>query len=390
MQGRGSALTRHIMQVTRKSLPPHCSRVGLVLQGGGALGAYQAGVYATLADGGYEPDWIAGVSIGAINGALIAGNPPERRTERLRHFWETVTDGVAVKPMLEGDMARGVFNEWSALTSLASGVPGFFIPRVPPAWLQPWGTEGALSFYDTSPLRATLEQLVDFDLLNDGHPRLSVGAANIRKGNSVYFDTRERRIEPEHIMASAALPPGFPPVQIDGEHYWDGGVVTNTPLQYLLDAQHDTSMLVFQVDLFSARGGLPHNMLGVYERHKDILYSSRTRLNTDAARRQQELRSAVERLLEKLPAEFNSDEDVRYIRRECVRHMVMSVVHLIYREKNYETQTKDYEFSRVSMEDDWQAGINDTRRTLRHERVWLDPPEDLRGVRVFDIVRDFD
>jgi NTE family protein len=364
--------------------------VGLVLQGGGALGAYQAGVYATLADGGYEPDWIAGVSIGAINGALIAGNPPERRTERLRQFWETVTDGVAVKPMLEGDMARGIFNEWSALTSLASGVPGFFIPRVPPAWLQPWGTEAALSFYDTSPLRATLEQLVDFDLLNDGHPRLSVGAANIRKGNSVYFDTRERRIGPEHIMASAALPPGFPPVQIDGEYYWDGGVVTNTPLQYLLDAQHDTSMLIFQVDLFSARGSLPHNMLGVYERHKDILYSSRTRLNTDAARSQQELRSAVERLLEKLPAEFSGDEDVRYIRRECVRHMVMSVVHLIYREKNYETQTKDYEFSRFSMEDHWQAGINDTRRTLRHERAWLDPPEDPRGVRVFDIVRDFD
>ena len=149
-------------------------------------------------------------------------------------------------------------------------------------------------------------------------------------------------------------------------------------------------MLIFQVDLFSARGSLPHNMLGVYERHKDILYSSRTRLNTDAARSQQELRSAVERLLEKLPAEFSGDEDVRYIRRECVRHMVMSVVHLIYREKNYETQTKDYEFSRVSMEEHWQSGVNDTRRTLRHESEWLVPPDDLAGVRVFDITRDFD
>ena len=137
------------MQAGKKSLPPHCAKVGLVLQGGGALGAYQAGVYATLAERGYEPDWISGVSIGAVNGALIAGNPPERRAERLRQFWELVTDGISVKPLLDGDMARGVFNEWSALASIASGVRGFFQPRMPSAWLQPWGTEGALSFYDT-------------------------------------------------------------------------------------------------------------------------------------------------------------------------------------------------------------------------------------------------
>jgi NTE family protein len=378
------------MNPGKKALPPHCARVGFVLQGGGALGAYQAGVYATLAEGGYEPDWIAGVSIGAINGALIAGNPPERRVERLREFWELVTDGVSAKPLLDGDIARGFFNEWSALASIASGVPGFFRPRVPSAWLQPWGTEAALSFYDTSPLRGTLERLVDFDLLNDGHPRLSVGAANIRKGNSVYFDTSERRLGPEHIMASAALPPGFPPIQIEGEHYWDGGVVSNTPLQYLLDVQRESGMLVFQLDLFSARGALPNNLLGVYERHKDILYSSRTRLNTDAARHEQDLRRAIQRLMEKLPAELQQDADVRYIRAKALRCMTMSVVHLIYREKNYETQTKDYEFSRVSMEEHWQAGVNDTRRTLRQEKLWLEPPDDLAGVRVFDITRDFD
>ena len=374
----------------RKPLPEHCASVGLVLQGGGALGAYQAGVYATLAEGGYEPDWIAGVSIGAINGALIAGSPPERRVERLRAFWELVTDGVPANPLLDGDVARGFFNEWSALTSLASGVPGFFRPRVPSAWLQPWGTEGALSFYDTAPLRQTLEELVDFDLLNDGHPRLSVGAANIRKGNSVYFDTRERRLGPEHIMASAALPPGFAPVEIEGERYWDGGVVTNTPLQYLLDARREASMLVFQVDLFSARGTLPRNLPDVYERQKDILYSSRTRLNTDIARGDQQLRRAVERLLEKLPAEFKNDADVRFINETCTSSMSMSIAHLIYREKNYETQTKDYEFSRLSMQEHWQAGVNDTRRTLRHEELWLTPPDDLAAVRTFDVTRDFD
>jgi NTE family protein len=364
--------------------------VALVLQGGGALGAYQAGAYATLAEAGYAPDWIAGISIGAINGAIIAGNPPERRAERLRAFWECITDGVAGRPYVGGDIWRGLFNEWSAFASIASGVPGFYRVRVPPPWLQPWGSDGALSLFDTAPLRATLEELVDFDLLNEGHPRLSVGAANIRKGNSVYFDTAERRLGPEHIMASAALPPGFPPVEIEGEHYWDGGVVSNTPLQHLIEAEHDAGVLVFQVDLFSARGGLPRNMLDVCERHKDILYSSRTRFNTDAARRAERLSGAIARLLQKLPESLREDEDARFIARACAEGPHMSVVHLIYREKNYETQSKDYEFSRVSMEEHWQAGVNDTRRTLRHEHLWLSPPEGPAGVRTFDITRDFD
>jgi NTE family protein len=217
-----------------------------------------------------------------------------------------------------------------------------------------------------------------------------VGAANIRKGNSVYFDTHERRLGPEHIMASAALPPGFPPIEIEGEHYWDGGVVSNTPLQYLLDVEHQSSMVVFQVDLFSARGGMPRNLLDVCERQKDILYSSRTRLNTDVARSSQQLRSAVSRLVEKLPPDLKGDADVRYISEKFSSSVSTSIVHLIYREKNYETQTKDYEFSRVSMEDHWLAGVHDTRRTLRHEKLWLTPPDDLAAVRTFDVTRDFD
>jgi NTE family protein len=370
--------------------PRHRPKVGLVLQGGGALGAYQAGVYATLSEGGYEPDWIAGVSIGAINGAIVAGNPPERRAEQLRTFWEEITDGVVAKPFLDGDLLRGVFNGWSALSSMASGVPGFFRPRFPAVWMQPWGTEGALSFYDTEPLRATLLKYVDFELLNAGHPRLSVGAANIRKGNSVYFDTAERTIGPEHIMASAALPPGFPPVEIEGEHYWDGGVVSNTPLQYLIDAERSADIVVFQVDLFSARGTMPRSLPDVYERQKDILYSSRTRLNTDAGKNAEQLQRAVERLIEKLPRNLADDPDVEFI-KQCSKHSVsMSIVHLIYREKNYETQTKDYEFSRVSMEEHWQAGVNDTRRSLLHQNLWLEPADDMVPVRTFDVTRDFD
>jgi NTE family protein len=316
----------------------------------------------------------------------------------LRTFWERISESVTLKPLLEGDWARGLFNELSALVTAAGGVPGFFRPRWPPVWLQPWGTEAALSFYDPAPLRQTLEELVDFDLLNSGATRLSVGAAHLLRGNSVYFDTGEPdfRLGPEHIMASAALPPGFPPVQIGTDPFWDGGVLSNTPLDHLLDTQRDHSMLVFQIDLFSARGAMPRNIFDVYERHKDILYSSRTRKNTSAFREAQELRQAVERLLAKLPAVKKRDADVQEIERklksgELVRPSAsMSVVHLIYREKYYETQAKDYEFSRVSMEEHWQAGLADTRRTLKQEQCWLEPPKDLEAVRTFDLTRERD
>lgn len=374
----------------RKTLPAHCAEVGLVLQGGGALGAYQVGVFEALAERGYMPGWVSGVSIGAINGAIIAGNPPERRLERLRAFWQLVTDGVSATPLFGGDIARGFFNELSAFASVTAGVTGFYNPRVPPAMLQPWGTMGALSIYDTAPLRQTLLGLVDFELLNSGKVRLSVGAANIRKGNSVYFDTTERQLTVDHIMASAALPPGFPPVEIDGECYWDGGVVSNTPLQWVLDAERYTSLLVFQVDLFSASGVLPRNLLDVYERHKDILYSSRTRLNTDVAKRERRLQQAVERLLDRLPEDLKRDPDVQFILANARRPAPLSIVHLIYRQKNYETQTKDYEFSRISMQEHWQAGYKDTKRSLQHEREWLKAPDDLVGIRTFDIIRDFD
>ena len=382
----------------RKALPRHCAQLGLVLQGGGALGAYQAGAYQALSEHGYLPHWIAGISIGAINGAIIAGSPAKERIIRLRTFWERITESLALQPLLAGDWARGIFNELSALTTTGVGVPGFFRPRLPPVWLQPWGTQAALSFYDTAPLRETLEELVDFDMLNSGAIRLSVGAAHLLRGDSVYFDTQQAdfRLGPEHIMASAALPPGFPPVEIDGEHFWDGGVLSNTPLDHLLDAERDQNMLVFQIDLFSARGAMPRNILDVYERHKDILYSSRTRQNTSAFRQAQELRQSVERLLDKLPAAKKRQPDVEEIVRKLQRSEVgkrsasMSVVHLIYREKYYETQAKDYEFSRLSMEEHWEAGLADTRRTLKQEKYWLEPPRDLEAVRTFDLTRGHD
>ncbi len=268
-----------------RRLPFEC--VALVLQGGGALGAYQAGVYEALAEAGIHPDWVAGISIGAINSALIAGNPPERRVDRLRAFWEGITTGWSWfdwANVPKGDAARKSLNQLYAGFALVAGAPGLFAPRYPPPWLYPPGNANATSLYDTSRLRATLERLVDFDRLNAATTRLSIGAVNVRSGNFVYFDTQTHTIGPEHIMASGALPPGFPPIEIEGEHYWDGGLVSNTPLQWVVESQPRLDTLAFQVDLWSARGELPRSLAEVSTRQKEIQYSSRRR-SFDAVRR---------------------------------------------------------------------------------------------------------
>jgi NTE family protein len=358
----------------------------LVLQGGGALGAYQAGVYEALMATGHLPDWIAGISIGAINGAIIAGNPPEHRVARLRAFWERVSSQLLLGPIGAGEQARSYYNDASAAFAVLFGLPGFFEPRLLPPWLYPPGAPQGLSYYDTAPLRQTLEEMVDFDLVNAGRVRLSVGAVNIRTGNFAYFDNAEQDIRPEHIMASAALPPGFPPVEVDGEHYWDGGLVSNTPLQYVLDETPRPDMVVFQVDLFSARGSLPRSIFDVSEREKDIRYSSRTRLNTDVARHEQALRRATHRLLAKLPAGLKDDADAKLLRQASCNAAV-TIVHLIHRRKDYFTQSKDYEFSRHSVEEHWAAGGDDVQRTFRH-KAWQHRTIPTDDVKVFDLTRD--
>src|ERR1700748_94154 len=242
------------------STTAHAHRV-LVLQGGGALGSYQAGAYQALCNFDFEPDWVAGISIGAINAAIIAGNDPEKRVQRLKEFWEMVSAPVPWNPIKTGDRGRSLFNEASAALIATFGVPGFFQPRFPPAPLWPQGSPQSQSYYDTTPLRATLERLVDFDLINDVKTRLSVGAVSVTTGNFKYFDNFEfkklgKKIGPEHIMASGALPPGFPSIEIEGEHYWDGGIASNTPLDYVLEGERSRDLLIFQVDLIRARGQL--------------------------------------------------------------------------------------------------------------------------------------
>jgi NTE family protein len=379
--------------VARQDVPFEC--VALLLQGGGALGAYQAGVYQALAETGLCPDWVAGISIGAINSAIIAGNHPDKRVEKLREFWELITShpvagwglGDQFSQFVRGDFQRQTYNQWAAGFALTAGATGFFKPRLPPPFFQPDGTTEATSFYDTGELKSTLERLIDFDRLGE-EVRLSVGAVNVRAGNFVYFDSAEQRIKPEHIMASGALPPGFPAVEIEGEFYWDGGLVSNTPLQWVVQqAEQRMDTLAFQVDLWSSRGELPHNLAEVATRQKEIQYSSRTRAMTDQFKKQQRIRNALADLLEKVPEALMVGEDAALLRRIADRK-VYSIVHLIYRASAYEGQSKDYEFSRLSMEDHWRAGYNDTVRTLRHRAIFNRPPLSEGGVATFDLAEE--
>jgi NTE family protein len=376
---------------TKRPLPFEC--VALVLQGGGALGAYQAGVYEALAEAGIHPDWIAGISIGAINAAIIAGNEPNFRIDRLREFWTRVTaDGLwpylgeANPGLARGEAARNFLSQMNATMALANGATGFFATRPVTPWLQPSGTVEATSFYDTKDLKRTLERLVDFDRVNSGAARFSIGAVNVRTSNFVYFDTTSHTIRPEHVMASGALPPGFPAIEIEGEHYWDGGLVSNTPLQWVVDQQSRRDTLAFQVDLWSARGEFPRNMLEVMTREKEIRFSSRTRAGTDQFKHVQSLRQAVAGLLEKLPDELQNSPEAKLLRTAGDRK-VYNIVQLIYRARNYEGHSKDYEFSRVSMDEHWRAGYHDARRTLRHREV-LARPTNHEGVFTFDLAVD--
>ena len=365
--------------------PPGQLRIGMVLQGGGALGAYQAGVYEALHEAGLEPDWVAGVSIGGINGAIIAGNHPEYRLERLREFWETITDRPIWLYTPDGDMARKMRNTWSSMVTTMLGQPGFFEPNQPNPWISQRGAKTAVAFYDNTPLRQTLDRLVDFDLLNNGGTRFAVGAVNVQTGNFNYFDNTRGRIGPEHIMASGALPPAMPMTPIGSDFFWDGGLVSNTPLQHLLDHADAHHMMVFQVDLFSARGALPRDMYEVMARQKDIQYSSRTRLVTDYYRRLYEQNRHLQRLLNRMPEAELSAED-RALKQKLAFLPNIVILQLIYQQVAYEGYAKDYEFSGTSMREHWNAGLRDTRETIARKE-FMRMPREGSGIVVHDVHR---
>jgi NTE family protein len=367
--------------------PSRFEQTVLLLQGGGALGSYQAGVYQALAEANLHPDWVAGISIGAVNAALIAGNPPEQRVEKLREFWEAVSTPPLGVPYLSSieisdDFTRRLINQTRALGIMMFGAPHFFTPRLlaPTFWPSPNADQ--LSFYDVAPLKATLERLVDFDRLNAGAMRFSVGAVNVKTANFIYFDSTTHRIGPAHIIASGSLPPGFPATEIDGEYYWDGGLVSNTPLQWVLDSRPRLDTLAFQIDLWNAHGELPRNLSEANVRQKEIQFSSRTRAATDQYKRAQRLRIAVANLLKDIPAELRDHPEVQMLAAEA-DEKVCNIVHLIYNAKNYEGIAKDYEFSRRTMEEHWAAGYEDVVRAISHPEV-MQRPDKMEGVRTFD------
>ncbi|PZR39619.1 DUF3734 domain-containing protein [Paraburkholderia fungorum] len=374
---------------------PNYETVALMLQGGGALGAYQAGVFQGLYEAGIEPNWLAGISIGALNTAIIAGNPPEKRVERLLQFWETICQpafGPPLPAFIEhalfnsSEAVRKAFTATQAMGAIVEGQKGFFVPRFPPPLPTVSGPPQLASYYDTTPLKATLEALCDFDRINSGEMRVSVGAVNCGTGNFAYFDNRHTKLRPEHFMASGALPPGFAAVEIDGQYYWDGGLMSNTPLYEVIQTTPRRDTLAFQVDLWSAIGPVPDNITDVQGRMKDIQYSSRTRLVTDMLQRSQRFRHVLREMLDRVPSDQRDDpwcklaEDLSCSKR-------YNVIHLIYRQKEYEGHFKDFQFGLSTMREHWSSGLEDIRHSLA-QPDWLDMPDNDAGFVTHDIHRD--
>ena len=377
-------------------------RVALVLQGGGALGAYQAGVYEGLHEAGVNPNWVAGISIGALNCAIIAGNKPEDRVAKLKEFWETICHppspaaGMMTSMMDMMNSAAGMFTQgtrdftetWfgtmAAGQAILAGQQGFFVPRPMAPGM---GNPAQISYYDTSPLIATLERLCDFDRINDSDMRVSLGATNVRNGNFVYFDNTEITLTPHHFLASGSLPPGFPATEIEGEFYWDGGCVSNTPLEYVIAGQHRKDTLVFQIDLWSAKGKLPETIGDVMTRMKDIQYSSRTRNITTAIKEMQGLRDLLNETIQKVsPAVRAKDPFFKELtaKLEGVRY---NCIHLIYQNKQTEGSYKDVEFSHETKQYHWSEGLSDMRLTFDHPDCLNLPPKGQTFTQ-FDVHRE--
>jgi NTE family protein len=336
-------------------LPPS---VALVLQGGGALGSFQAGVVQSLGEHDIPVNWVAGISIGAINAAIIAGNAPGEVLSKLSRFWDTVSGSLPNFMLPPDNEIREAAHLMAAATVAAWGVPGMFRPNWLPSWWAPAGSREALSYYDTAPLREMLDSLVDWDRINFGPVRLSVGAVDVQSGNFYYFDNRDPqwqgKLNASHIMASAALPPGLPPIEIEGRFYWDGGIVSNTPLAHVLDHQEGDT-LIFQCDLFPAEGPMPREMSEVWSRQKDIQYSSRTRQVTDVYLRLRREHEQVRRLLAFLPEEVRTSPDAMAV-EDFLEGGSVNIVHLIYRSRAWESGARDFEFSRAAMLDHWAQG----------------------------------
>ncbi|MBC3917930.1 patatin-like phospholipase family protein [Undibacterium sp. CY18W] len=361
----------------------------LILQGGGALGAYQAGVYQQLQETGMPVEWIIGTSIGAINCALIAGNQPDKRVTQLRAFWDSLAPDALHRDSFWPSLTpwMNITNNVNTLSALMQGVAGFFKPRFGAAWdINAKVPLEETGFYDTSPLKATLEKYVDFDYLNEGPMRISVCAVDIDNGQGVVFDSKKERIHPEHIMASGALPPGFPPIKIGKHAYWDGGVYSNTPLEVFLDEKRNADALCFMIDLWDPTESRPESIAAAMTRYKSIQYASRSTEQLLMHQQIQDMQRAIRTLTEHLPAAARKKAELQPLMAMGCDHTV-NVVHLIMKALPDDHYFKDVDFSRSTVQARWTNGIHDCKRALRH-KSWLKPLPPHAGLVIHELPQE--
>lgn len=361
-------------------------------QGGGALGAYQVGVVTALHESGYHPNWVVGTSIGAINAAIVAGNKPEDRIEKLHQFWSKIsTPDIFDTDIIHTDIiTQRLSHYWSSLSALLFGQPGFFKPRLLSPILDLENSPDKISFYDTTELRSTLEQLIDFDLINhkkNNHAiRLSVGTVEVCDGDMIYFDTEKHKIGPEHIMASAALPPGFPAVRIEDKFYWDGGISSNSPLNYILDDEGYGTALCFLVHLFDSYGVTPKNFDDILKRRKDIEFSSKFFNLIKLRKDSHHLKYTINQLAKLIPDDKKKDIKIqKMLSHGCDR--AISLVRFLYRGSPADLSSKDYEFSRQSCEQYIAKGYQDTKHGLKTS-PWLKPIPETAGIALYDMTEE--
>jgi NTE family protein len=354
----------------------------LVLQGGGALGAYQVGVYQALHERGIQPDWVIGTSIGAINAALIAGNRPENRLQRLHAFWDRVKQGSASDGLR---LWPGLGNMFANLNTVSRGIPNFFTPN-PASWAGTQAQVGveAASYYTTAPLHATLTSLVDFDLLAQRRTRLTVGAVHVTSGRMRYFDSRESALGPQHVMASGALPPAFPAIRVDGEPYWDGGIYSNTPIEAVLDDNPRRDSLIFAVSMWQPSGPEPESIWQVMGRQKDIQYASRAESHIARQKQIHHLRHIIRQIARKVPSGERESAEFRELASwGC--GTTMHVMRMQAPRLDGEDHTKDIDFTPAGVRARWQAGYADTLRMIERQ-PWTQPVDPMDGVVVHNAV----
>ena len=371
-------------------MPSEKPQTVLILQGGGALGSYQGGAVEGLIEHGVDFDWVVGTSIGAINGALIAGNPPEKRLQNLQAFWDHVAfDHVPLQSLMPfaAPWLQSLDSTLKTMGPLLKGVRGFFAPR-PGSLLNPGAKLQAheVGFYDTSQLETTLNRLVDFDYLNSGNVRYCACAVHVPSGKLAVFDTTEQPITAKHVMASGALPPGFPPVVIDGEAYWDGGIYSNTPMDIVLDDAERCDALCFMIDLRDPTESTPSTINDAMTRLKDIQYASRSHEQIDTHAMLQNMRRAIRILHQRLSDEEREHPDVKRLEALGCGHTI-NIVRIIMKALADDNQSKDIDFSRATVDARWAAGRHDVERVFQR-KSWLDIPPDHIGLIVHELEQE--